>query len=304
MDAITFDQFTVFLTVVEEGSFAAAARKLGRVQSAITYATQKLEEQCGMELFDRTAYRPTLTAQGRALLPRIQRVLDNVAEFRVQAQSMAQGVEPELVLAIDGFLPLSLITPALKQFHAEFPMVQLRINAVWSLDAPQQLVDKDADLGVFLRMPGLPSELENKVVDEIDLVAVAAPGHPLSKLPPGFSSETMRDHLQIVVSNPKMVRDAQAFGVVGVNQWRVSEVRLRHDLIKAGIGWGSMPSPMVKAEIARGELVALAPAQWDSSDKMPRLTIIIARRKDKAMGPAATFLMSAISRGSLKSLLS
>lgn len=295
MDAITLDQFTVFVTIVEEGSFAAAARKLGRAQSAITYAIQKLEDQSGVLLFDRSSYRPTLTDQGHALLPRIRRIMDDLSDFRIQAQSMAQGVEAELILVLDIFLPLSLVTPALDRFHAAFPMVQLRINSAWTQDAQQQLVDKHADLGVFLRMPGMPSELENQVVADIDLVAVAVPGHPLAKLSPGFSRDAMSDHLQIVVSNPKMLRDTQAFGVVGANQWRVSEVQLRYNLIMAGIGWGSMPRPMVEAEIARGELVVLAPAQWDSSDRMPRLTTVIAKRKDRAMGPAATFLMSAIS---------
>ncbi|MFQ1701161.1 LysR family transcriptional regulator [Loktanella agnita] len=140
MDAITLDQCTVFLSIVEEGSFAAAARKLGRAQSAITYAIQKLEDQTGVLLFDRQAYRPTLTEQGRALLPRVRRVLDDVGEFRVQAQSMAQGVEAELALVVETFLPLSLIATALQKFQERYPMVQLRINAVPPMDAARQLL--------------------------------------------------------------------------------------------------------------------------------------------------------------------
>jgi len=295
MDAITLDQFTVFMTIIEEGSFAAAARKLGRAQSAITYAIQKLEHQSGVALFDRASYRPTLTDQGRALLPRIRRIIDDVSDFRVQVQGMAQGIETELILVIDNFLPLSLIAPALEKFHTAFPMVQLRINAVWTHDAKHHLVEGHADLGVFLLNPTAPSELENKVIANIDLVVVAAPNHPLVELSPGFPREEMQDHLQIVVSNPSLAGDVNAYGVVGVNQWRVSEVRLRHNLIVAGIGWGSMPRPMVEAEIERGELVILEPAQWDSSDTMPRITTVIAKCRDKALGPAATFLMDEIS---------
>ncbi len=71
LDGLTLDQFAVFVTVVEEGSFSAAARKLGRAQSAITYTVQALEAQTGTDLFDRSAYRPKLTPAGRALLPRL-----------------------------------------------------------------------------------------------------------------------------------------------------------------------------------------------------------------------------------------
>lgn len=294
MDAITLDQFTVLQTIVEEGSFAAAARKLGRAQSAITYAVQKLEDQSGVTLFDRTAYRPTLTEQGRALLPRIQRILDDVGEFRVQAQSMSKGVEAELIVVVETFLPLSIFMSALRQFHSAYPMVQLRINAVRPQDASRQLLENRADLGLFLLSPKLEPELESLQITEMDFVAVAAPDHPLTKLPPNFPKEAMRNHLQIVVSDPEDSRDAKSYGVVGVNQWRVSDVRLRLDLVKEGLGWGSMPRPMVDAELARGDLMELQPKHWDSSNTMPRFKVVVARRKDRALGPAGTALMSAL----------
>ena len=83
----------------------------------------------------------------------------------------------------------------------------------------------------------------------------------------------------------------------GGNQWRVSEVRLRYDLIKDGIGWGSMPRPMIEADLARGDLVELKPKQWGSSNTMPRFKTVVTRHKDKALGPAGTFLMATIARG-------
>ncbi|WP_191602494.1 LysR family transcriptional regulator [Marinomonas algicola] len=300
MNAITLDQFMVFLTVIDEKSFAGAARKLSRTQSAITYAIQKLEEQSDLLLFDRSTYRPTLTDAGRSLLPRIRRVMDDVGDFRLHVQSMAQGIEAELNVVLDNFLPLSLITPALDAFYDAFPMVPVRISAVWTQEARQSLVDKRADLGVFLRMPGMPAELENKVVSDIDLVLVVAPHHPLanvssndpSKAPSKVSQHVLRDHLQIVVSN----QDSYNFGLVGVNQWKVSEMRLRYELIMAGLGWGSMPRQMIEKEVSRGELIILEPEQWDSSNKMPSITALVAKRKDKAMGPAATFLMDEIAR--------
>ena len=101
LDGLTLDQFAAFVTVVEEGSFSAAARKLNRAQSAITYTVQALEAQTGTDLFDRSAYRPTLTPAGRALVPRARRVLESVADWRKQARSLTQGVEARLILALD-----------------------------------------------------------------------------------------------------------------------------------------------------------------------------------------------------------
>ena len=108
MDALTLDQLQVFVTVTDEGSFSAAARRLNRAQSAVTYAIQKLEEQSGAPLFDRSAYRPALSEAGRALLPRARRILDEVAAFRTQARGIAGGLEPELAIVVDVSLALAI----------------------------------------------------------------------------------------------------------------------------------------------------------------------------------------------------
>src|SRR3712207_2284264 len=107
MDALSLDQFQVFAAVVDEGSFSAAARRLNRAQSAVTYAIQKLEEQSGAELFDRSAYRPALTEAGRALLPRVRRILEEVDAFRTQARGISGGLEPELSMVVDAMFPMS-----------------------------------------------------------------------------------------------------------------------------------------------------------------------------------------------------
>src|SRR5579859_819835 len=99
--APSFDQLQVMLAVVETGSFSAAARRLNRAQSAVTYAVQRLEEQLGTALFDRASYRPVLTEAGRALLPRAQRIADELRSLCEQAQGIAAGLEPELTLVVE-----------------------------------------------------------------------------------------------------------------------------------------------------------------------------------------------------------
>src|ERR1700691_3101153 len=96
MDALTFDQIQLLLAVIDEGSFSGAARKLRRAQSAVTYGIQRLEEQVGLALFARSAYRPTLTETGRALLPRARRIAEEAMAFREQAKSLAGGLEAEI----------------------------------------------------------------------------------------------------------------------------------------------------------------------------------------------------------------
>jgi DNA-binding transcriptional LysR family regulator len=79
----SLDQLAVFLTVVETGSFAAAGRRLGRATSAVSYAIANLEQQLGVQLFDRDqARRPALTEAGAAVLSEARSVSVGVDNLR------------------------------------------------------------------------------------------------------------------------------------------------------------------------------------------------------------------------------
>ena len=107
MDSLTLDQIQILLTVVDQGSFSKAAKKLNRAQSAVTYGIQKLERQIGIPLFDRTAYRPALTEAGRTLLLRARRIAEEANAFRDAARSLASGLEAELTIVLDSMFPMS-----------------------------------------------------------------------------------------------------------------------------------------------------------------------------------------------------
>jgi DNA-binding transcriptional LysR family regulator len=299
VDSLSLDQFAVFAMVVAEGSFAAAARRMNRAQSAITYAIQKLEEQSGVALFDRSAYRAELTEAGRALLPRARRVLDDVDDFRLQAAGVKEGVEAELSLVVDSFVP-DLLPPALKDFKEAFPLVQLRLSVEFFQGTAAALQEGWADLALMAATTPQPGDLERIQCGEIELVAVAAPDHPLAQLKKAFAPELLRDHLQLVLSSRAEMRDRRDYGVLAVRRWRVSDMNLRHKLLLAGIGWCSMPRNLVTADLAAGRLVELKPLRWEGADRMPRFPLVIAHRRDKALGPAARWLIQRLAAGAPK----
>lgn len=69
LDALSLDQLRTFVTVANEGSFSAAARKLNRVQSAVSDLIAKLEANIGVPLFDRSNRYPTLTNKAKCCWP-------------------------------------------------------------------------------------------------------------------------------------------------------------------------------------------------------------------------------------------
>ena len=291
MDAATLDQFSVFVTIVAEGSFAAAARRLNRAQSAITYAIQRLEEQSGIALFDRSTYRPALTEAGHALLPRARQIVTDVADFGLLARGIAKGLEAEVCFVMDPFAPTALVVETFTAFHAAFPMTQTRIS-IESMDAAAQaLSDGWADLALMPDFMPLTNTLERTACGAVDLLPVAAPNHPLAGLRGEIEPERLRDHLQLVLSSRTSLQKGREFGVLAVNRWYLADLETKHAMLLAGLGWGSMPRHRVSADLNAGRLIELKPTRWEGSDQMPRLPFVVAHRKDRALGPAGRWLV-------------
>jgi len=291
MDALTLDQVSVFLAVVEEGSFSAAARALNRAQSAVTYVVQKLEEQVGTALFDRTQYRPTLTEAGRALLPQARRIMEAVGGFRAQARAIAGGLEPELALAVSSFFPMTILAEALRAFRERFPTVNPRIF-VESLEGVTRLVDSEVcPLGVSVAFDKGPDHLRRAPLAAVDIVMVAAPGHPLARLPGRLTPEMLRDHVQLVLTDRTSPHNRRDYGVFASQTWRLADLSAKHSLLLAGLGFGGMPRHLVENEIVAGKLVKLHLTEWEGGDRPPSVPMCVTWRDDKPLGPAARWMM-------------
>ena len=291
MDATTLDQFAVFVAIVEAGSFAAAARRMNRAQSAITYAVQKLEDHSGVTLFDRASYRPTLTEAGHALLPRARRIVDDVADYGLVAQSIAKGLEAEVSLVVDAMAPMGPVVGALKALHMTFPAVQVRVSIETLEAAVQALSEGWANLGIVASLPHLGTDLDRKICGLVDLIPVASPEHPLARLDGPVTPDLLRDHVQLVLSGRSSLRDRKDYGVISVNRWYLTDLETKHAMLLAGLGWGTMPQHRVAADLAAGRLKAIEPTQWDGIDQMPRIPFVVAHRRKSPLGPAARWLV-------------
>ena len=80
-------QLSAFVATVEQGSFSAAGRSLGKAQSAVSTAVANLEVDLAVNLFDRSRREPLLTAAGQALLPQARLVLEQARAFQGQADA-------------------------------------------------------------------------------------------------------------------------------------------------------------------------------------------------------------------------
>ncbi len=103
---LALDSLVVLDAIERHGSFAAAAEVLHRVPSAVTYAVQKLEEDLGVAIFDRSGHRAQLTEAGRELLREGRRLLVAAGELEARVKRVATGYEVELRIAVDDLVPM------------------------------------------------------------------------------------------------------------------------------------------------------------------------------------------------------
>jgi DNA-binding transcriptional LysR family regulator len=283
----TIDQLKVFLTVVDIGSFAGAARELGRATSVISYTVANLEAQLGLSLFEREGTRkPRLTEAGRTVLSDARAVTNGVHRLRAKAQGLLQGLEPSVSIALDVMLPASRVLHALTGFQREFPTVPLHVRAE-ALGAVTQLV---LDGAVQIGVRGPPDVevdgLERMGVGSVELVPVAAPDHPLA-LAGENEVGAGRGHVQIVLTDRSSRTSGVDLGVVGTHTWRVADLTTKHMLLLEGIGWGTMPVPTIREDLRAGRLVTL-----DLPDfKGGAYRFFAIHRTDAPPGPAASFLL-------------
>src|SRR5277367_1910396 len=105
LEGVTIEQLRTLRAVADTGSFSAAARKLGRVQAAVSQSIDRLEAQLGLKLFDRTSRIPVLTRQGEAIVLAAARIHDDVDALDELAESLRQGTETKLSLVVDSMFP-------------------------------------------------------------------------------------------------------------------------------------------------------------------------------------------------------
>ena len=282
----SIDQLLVLLAVEEEGSFTAAARRLGRATSAVSYAIDTLEQQLGLPLFDRgTTRKPRLTREGEAVVSEAKAVAFSVETLRARVRGFLDDLEPEVSLVVDSLLPLDRLTQLLREFNDRFPTVPVRL-LVETLGGVERAVrDGHARIGVGSQLHMTMTGFQRVDIQAVRLIPVAAPHHPLARARDAAPREAS-DFFQLILSE----RPAAAgldFGVVSLNSWRIGDLAVKHALLLAGLGWGGMPEPAVRADIASGRLVRLDLRNWRGGEYAMQAV----HKIDTPPGPAGRWLI-------------
>ncbi len=301
---MTLEQLRNFCAIVETGSFRAAAEQLFKVQSAVSTAIHNLEQELGLSLFDRSAYRPKLTAAGQELYQRARELLNQSEELQNLASAFAQGAESSLTLAIDAMCPLVPLTPALKSFTQDFPETALRLQSDYLGGSLERLFQHKADLAIAEVWGTAIKELDAVRLFEVCFQPVISPQHPLAGQL--VQAKNLRHQVQIIVASTRHGGHPDTTVLDSARHWFVSDAASKRDLLIQGLGWGFMPLHLVQADLDAKRLMpldlddqlvkSLIPPHARLNQGQAKAEMWLLRRQQPKYGPRAQWLWQALSQ--------
>src|SRR6202166_2589847 len=257
LDAVSLDQLRAFIAAVDEGSFSAASRKLLRSQSVVSETISNLEQQIGVQLFDRSGRYPKLTPAGLAVLGDARSIVTGVDLLKARAKGMSVGLEPELSVVIDVFYPIDAITRVAKEFRQKYPGVALRIYVEAAGGAIKPVLDGRCSIGVIGSLPAIPDTLTYERLPGIAFLMVAAREHPLASYKGKIPKAVLGKHTQIVLTDRSELSAGRELGVMSPTTWRLADLFAKHHFLLNGLGWGGMPLHAVSKNLEEGRLAEL-----------------------------------------------
>lgn len=291
LNRVTLDQLQVLVTAAETGSFSAAARRLNRVQSAVSQTIRALEDALELELFDRSQKLPRLTDAGAAMVEDARRILGGVDGLRARARSIATVAEPEISLAIEQVFPNLVLTACLHEFRERFPSVSITVYGE-GLGAPEQaLMDGEAGLAIYSPAQDGTVGLQMEFLGEVPISVVAGAGHPLARHGGMIGQSELDEHVQLILTD----RSGRYRGVVmNTRTWSFVDQNTRLDFALAGFGWSLMPLHLARPHLESGALVAIRLAVHNG---LPlRFPLYAAYKIGRPPGPAAQWLLGDLRR--------
>ena len=256
-NSLTPDNLAMLQCIAQAGSFAAAARQLGLVPSALTYRVRQIEDALDVLLFDRSARQAKPTQAGAELLREGARLLAEIDTVAHRIQRVATGWEPQFTIAVDGVISPHTMLELVESFYSQSPPTRLKWRDEILTGTLQALTSGHADLaiGVVVNTSNVAG-LQQELLGETSFVFAVAPHHPLANAPEPIDDTTLLRHRAIAVAD-----SAQSHGVSmgllgGQDVFTVDSMQAKLQAQLRGLGCGFLPEPMARPYLAAGHLVS------------------------------------------------
>ncbi|RFS28130.1 LysR family transcriptional regulator [Aeromonas dhakensis] len=284
----SLEQLRVLLAAAQAGSFSAAARQLGKVQSVVSTAIANLEIDLGLELFDRSGRYPVLTEAGVRISQEAGILLAQSARLQAIAGELASGVESRLTLAIDDDSHLPWLGAVLEEFATHYPTVELELLFPLMEDLTEMLISGRAQLGISYQKEHPQQEIVARSLGGVAMPLVVSPEHPLAHKAPLRESD-LQGARQLLVTGRREGTERHRFRLSAQVWWVEGDLGIL-ELVKLGLGWAAVPDFLLHRPLARGEVVVLKP----DFITQPELALELQWHRARPLGQAGRWLKEAL----------
>lgn len=252
---ISLDALQILDAIDRRGSFAGAAKLLFKVPSTISYTVAKLEDDLGVQLFERSGPKVWPTDAGRELLREGRQLLRAAQELEQRVRRVASGWEADLGIAIDSVFPGWLLEPDIRAFCATAPNTRLRLQCEALSGAWEALLDRRVDLVIAAGQGPSGAGYVAEPLGKVDFVFAVAPEHPLAALGRASSAD-LAAHRAIAVGDSARRLLPRTVGLLSERDvLTVADMHGKYLFQLSGLGYGFLPRAYAEGAIADGRLV-------------------------------------------------
>jgi len=262
-NVLTPEALAMMDTIARTGSFAAAAREMGKVPSALTYSVRQLEDALDVLLFDRSSRQAQLTAAGTELLVEGRRLLQEMDAVANRVRRVASGWETELAISVEDLLSTPTIFELVEAFCSvrgdatHGPATRLRLRTDVLAGTWEALASGQVDLAIGVAGEhGNPGGLEMRPLGEVDFIYCMAPHHPLASRPEPLADSELVHHRAVAVADTAQRLTRITVNLLpGQDVLTVPSMRAKLEALLRGLGCGYLPEPLARPHLEAGHLV-------------------------------------------------
>lgn len=259
MTPITLDALRTLDAIDRRHSFAAAAEELFRVPSAVSYTVSKLEQDLGVELFDRSRRKAELTPAGRLILEEGRKILRAADELAALARQTAQGWEAELRICVDSVLDPAPVYRLIEDFHRVRPRTGIRLIEEVMGGSWDALNDDRCDLVIGAEGAPPGQGFATHSLGEVPFEFAVAADHPLTRLPQPLPAGAIQDYPTVVVADSSRRLPVRSAGLLdGRSRILVPSIERKIEAQCRGLGVGYLPRHRIRTQLDAGLLRVLA----------------------------------------------
>lgn len=282
-NALTPEALAMLDLIERTGSFAAAARELGRVPSALTYSVRQLEDALDVLLFDRSSRQAQFTQAGRELLNEGRRLLQEIDAVANRVRRVATGWETQLTITLESILAPAAIFDLVEAFYAlrvqaageppaargdrgappgraetqGAPPTRLRLRNEVMAGSWETLLTGQADLAIGLAGdPASSAAVQCELLGELAFSFTVSPHHPLAGEAEPLTTASIVRHRVVAIADTAHTFEPATVGVLpGQDVLTVPSLAAKLAAQLRGLGCGWLPEPLVRRHAQAGRLV-------------------------------------------------